>query len=126
MEIKIRPHLAASAILLLAGCASNNGYQTESAVEQRILGMSKAQILLDLGSPTKKTLLDNSAESYKYESEVGGLTGGVCTLTVLFEANKPTQAKLVSADLPLVPISKGSCSKVIQSLRRPPVKSPEI
>ena len=121
MKIKIRLHLAVSSMLVLAGCATNNSYQTESAVEQRIVGMSKAQILMDLGPPTKKTSLGNGAESYKYDSEVGGLTGGVCTLTVVFEANKPTQAKLVSADLPLVPISKGSCSKIIEALRRPPV-----
>ena len=120
MKMKMGLCLAVWAALVITGCAtSNNSYQSESAVEQRVLGMSKAQILLDLGPPTKKTRLDNGAESYKYESEVGGLTGGVCTLTIVFEANKPTQAKLVSADMPLVPISKGSCSKIVQALRKP-------
>ena len=66
---------------VISGCTTNKGgYKTEQAVENRLLGMSRADVLIDLGPPTKKTVIDSKVQSWRYESEVGGLTGGECTL----------------------------------------------
>ena len=103
---------------LILGCSTNKGgYKTEESVERKILSMSKDQILLDLGPPTKKVDFSNGSESYRYESEVGGLTGGECTLTILFDGNRVTQAKLSANDLSWISFPLGSCTKIIQTLR---------
>ena len=109
-------------IILLAifiyGCASNKaGYRTESAVEKTLLTMSKDQVLIDLGPPHKKTKIDEQRESWRYESEVGGLAGGECTLSVLFKGETVIQAKLSANDLSWVSFPLASCSKIIQTLR---------
>lgn len=104
--------------VFLISCASNKaGYRTESTVEQRLLTMSKDEVLIDLGPPHKKTIIDKEHESWRYESEVGGLTGGECTLSILFEGEKVSQAKLSANDLSWISFPLGSCSKIIQTLR---------
>jgi len=72
---------------------------------------------VDLGPPTKKAILEGNRESWRYESEVGGLAGGECTLSVLFLDDKVTQAKLSANDLSWVSFPLGSCTKIIQTLR---------
>jgi hypothetical protein len=104
--------------LLVVGCASNKGgYRTESAVEQKLMTMNKDELLIDLGPPHKKVKIDGERESWRYESEVGGLTGGECTLSILFKGEKVTQAKLSANDLSWVSFPLASCSKIIQTLR---------
>lgn len=105
-------------VFLLAGCASNKvGYRTEAAVEQKLMTMNKEQVLIDLGPPHKKTVVDSERESWRYESEVGGLAGGECTLSILFKGEKVAQAKLSANDLSWVSFPLASCSKIIQTLR---------
>ncbi len=107
-------------ILCLAvfGCATNKGgYRTEAAVEKQIYTMTKEEVLIDLGPPAKKVDLGEGRESFRYESEVGGLTGGECTLTVVFQGDKPINAKLSANDLSWVSWPLGSCTKIIQTLR---------
>jgi len=105
-------------IVFVAGCASNKGgYRTESAVEQQLMKMSKDEVLIDLGPPHKKTKIDEERESWRYESEVGGLAGGECTLSILFKSEKVSQAKLSANDLSWVSFPLASCSKIIQTLR---------
>lgn len=105
-------------VLLLFGCATNKGgYRTEQSVEHQLLKMTKEQVLVDLGPPTKKTTLDGNRESWRYESEVGGLTGGECTLSILFVGEKVSQAKLSANDLSWASFPLGSCTKIIQTLR---------
>jgi hypothetical protein len=104
--------------VFIVGCASNKGgYKTESAVEQQLMAMSKDEVLIDLGPPHKKVKVDEERESWRYESEVGGLTGGECTLSILFKENKVAQAKLSANDLSWVSFPLASCSKIIQTLR---------
>jgi len=103
---------------LVLGCATNKGgYRTEQSVELQIMKMTKEEVLVDLGPPTKKTTLDADKESWRYESEVGGLTGGECTLSLLFQKEKVIQAKLSANDLSWVSFPLGSCTKIIQTLR---------
>ena len=105
-------------VVFVYGCASNKGgYRTESAVEQKLMTMSKDEVLIDLGPPHKKTKIDDERESWRYESEVGGLTGGECTLSILFKGEKVSQAKLSANDLSWVSFPLASCSKIIQTLR---------
>lgn len=105
-------------MITMYGCASNKkGYRTESAVEQRLMTMSKDEVLIDLGPPHKKAKIDDQRESWRYESEVGGLTGGECTLSILFNDKKVSQAKLSANDLSWVSFPLASCSKIIQTLR---------
>lgn len=105
-------------VFSLLGCATNKGgYRTEGSVEKQLLTMNKEEILIDLGPPTKKTVIDGKRESWRYESEVGGLTGGECTLSLLFEGEKVVKAKLSANDLSWVSFPLGSCTKIIQTLR---------
>ena len=106
-------------LLLLFGCATNKGgYKTEQSVENQLMKMTKEEVLVDLGPPTKKTTLDGNKESWRYESEVGGLTGGECTLSLLFLGETVSQAKLSANDLSWVSYPLGSCTKIIQTLRK--------
>lgn len=105
-------------VAFICGCASNkSGYRTEAAVGQRLMSMSKDEVLIDLGPPHKKTKIDDERESWRYESEVGGLTGGECTLSLVFKGEKVSQAKLSANDLSWVSFPLASCSKIIQTLR---------
>ncbi|MCB1939992.1 MAG: hypothetical protein KDF24_04950 [Rhodocyclaceae bacterium] len=105
-------------ILLVVGCASNKGgYRAEAAVEQKLMTMNKDEVLIDLGPPHKKVKIDEERESWRYESEVGGLAGGECTLSILFKGEKVVQAKLSANDLSWVSFPLASCSKIIQTLR---------
>ncbi|MDH5800346.1 MAG: hypothetical protein OEZ68_06025 [Gammaproteobacteria bacterium] len=107
-----------SLTILMVGCASNKGgYRTESAVEQKLMTMNKDEVLIDLGPPHKKVKIDEERESWRYESEVGGLAGGECTLSILFKGEKVAQAKLSANDLSWVSFPLASCSKIIQTLR---------
>jgi|SRR3990172_3023597 len=104
--------------VFVAGCTSNKGgYRTESAVEQKLMTMTKDEVLIDLGPPHKKAKIDDARESWRYESEVGGLAGGECTLSILFKGEKVEQAKLSANDLSWVSFPLASCSKIIQTLR---------
>lgn len=104
--------------MFMVGCASNKGgYRTESAVEQKLMTMNKDEVLIDLGPPHKKVKIDDERESWRYESEVGGLAGGECTLSILFKGEKVAQAKLSANDLSWVSFPLASCSKIIQTLR---------
>lgn len=106
--------------LLFVGCATNKGgYRTEQSVENQLMRMTKEEVLVDLGPPAKKTTLDEDRESWRYESEVGGLTGGECTLSILFSGEKVNQAKLSANDLSWLSFPLGSCTKIIQTLRSP-------
>ncbi len=107
-------------VSLLLGCATNKGgYKTERAVEDQLMKMTKEEVLVDLGPPLKKTTLEGNRESWRYESEVGGLTGGECTLSILFSEEKVNQAKLSANDLSWLAFPLGSCTKIIQTLRPP-------
>ena len=99
------------------GCASNKaGYRQETSVEQQILEMTKEQVLIDLGQPDETVVLNGNRESWRYESEVGGMTGGECTLSILFNGDLVKQAILSSNDTWLLsPL--GSCTRIIQTLR---------
>jgi len=79
--------------------------------------MTKDEVLIDLGPPHKKAKIDDARESWRYESEVGGLAGGECTLSILFKGEKVEQAKLSANDLSWVSFPLASCSKIIQTLR---------
>ena len=103
---------------LILGCATNKGgYRTEQSVELQVLKMTKEEILIDLGPPTKKTTLGADKESWRYESEVVGLTGGECTLSLLFQKENVIQAKLSANDFSWVSFPLGSCTKIIQTQR---------
>lgn len=105
-------------VSLLLGCATNKGgYRTEQSVEHQLMKMTKEEVLVDLGPPTKKAILERNRESWRYESEVGGLTGGECTLSILFSGEKVNQAKLSANDLSWLSFPLGSCTKIIQTLR---------
>jgi hypothetical protein len=105
-------------VFVVSGCTTNKGgYKSEHAVESRLLGMSKDDVLIDLGPPTKKTVIDLKVQSWRYESEVGGLTGGECTLALLLNDGVVTKAKLSANDLSWVSFPLGSCTKIIQTLR---------
>lgn len=80
--------------------------------------MSKEEVSIDLGPPNKKTVIDDKRESWRYESEVGGLTGGECILSLVLEQDKVVQAKLSANDLSWVSFPLGSCTKIIQTLRK--------
>ena len=114
----IIPVLVAAA-MAISGCASNKGgYRTEAAVERKLLTMTREDVLIDLGEPASKSKLSNGAEAWRYNSEVGGLTGGECTLSLVLSGERVTQAKLSANDLSWVSWPLGSCSKIIQTLRR--------
>ena len=105
-------------IFTFFGCATNKGgYRNESAVEQQLMKMTKEEILIDLGPPDDLTTIDENRESWRYQSEVGGLTGGECTLSILFYGEKVKQAKLSANDLSWVSFPLGSCTKILQTLR---------
>ena len=104
--------------LSLASCATNKaGYKSEDAVERQLLRMTREEVLVDLGPPTKKTVLEGGREGWRYGSEVGGLTGGECTLSLVVDAQRVVQAKLSANDLSWVSFPLGSCTKIIQTLR---------
>jgi hypothetical protein len=63
------------------------------------------------------TVIDDKRESWRYESEVGGLTGGECTLSLVLEGGKVVKAKLSANDLSWISFPLGSCTKIIQTLR---------
>ncbi|CAH1581944.1 hypothetical protein [Vibrio owensii] len=110
--------LLLSSILLVSACTSNKGgYTTESQVEQQLLTMNKEEVLIDLGPPHKTVAIDEARQSWRYESEVGGLTGGECTLSIVLTGEQVTQAKLSANDLSWVSFPLNSCSKIIQTLR---------
>ena len=106
------------AMFIITGCATNKGgYRTEYAVETQLMKMTKEEVLIDLGPPLKKSAFESNRESWRYESEVGGLTGGECTLSILFDEEKVCQAKLSANDLSWLSFPLGSCTKIIQTLR---------
>ena len=105
--------------LSLFSCATNKGgFRTEEDVELQIFRMTMDEILADLGNPDDKVVLSNGNESWRYESEVGGLTGGECTLTILFSGETVKDVKLSANDLSWVSWPLGSCTKIIQTLKR--------
>ena len=79
--------------------------------------MTKEEVLIDLGEPTERVDLGSGKESFRYESAVGGLTGGECTLSILFEGETATEAKLGANDRSWISFPLGSCTKIIQTLR---------
>jgi hypothetical protein len=102
----------------LVSCATNKGgYSREIAVENQLVKMTKEEVLIDLGPPDKKATIDEERESWRYQSEVGGLTGGECTLSILFYGERVHEAKLSANDLSWVSFPLGSCTKIIQTLR---------
>lgn len=104
--------------LSLASCASNKGgYKTEADVERRVLRMTREEVLVDLGPPTKQAALEGGRESWRYESQVSGLTGGECTLSLVVDTKRVVQAKLSANDRSWVAYPLGSCTKIIQTLR---------
>ncbi len=104
---------------LIVGCASNkSGYKTEVEVESKLYSMNRTEVMMDLPPPTSKTDLGNGQESWMWQSEVGGLTGGECTLLVVFHGAKVVNVKLSANDLSWVAYPLGSCTKIIQTLRR--------
>lgn len=106
------------AALALSACSTNKGgYKTEEAVEARIMGMTKEEVLIDLGPPDERVDLGNGKESHRYKSAVGGLTGGECTLSIVFQGEKPTRATLSANDRSWVSFPLGSCTKILQTLR---------
>jgi hypothetical protein len=117
-NMKIYTVLISVVALLLLGCATNkSGYKTEAAVENRLYQMNKTDVLTDLGPPNTKADLGQGKEAWRYSSEVGGLTGGECTLSIVFDGNKVSSAKLSANDLSWVSFPLGSCTKIIQTLR---------
>ena len=51
------------AVIIVCGCATNKGgYRTESDVEGQLMKMSKEEILIDLGPPMKKAVLEGNRE----------------------------------------------------------------
>jgi hypothetical protein len=105
-------------MIFITGCATNKqGYRTEEAVENQLIGMTKTEVLIDLGPPHKKAVLDENIESWRYQAEVGGLTGGECTLSIVIEGDTVSQAKLSANDLSWVSFPLGSCTPIIQTLR---------
>jgi len=104
--------------LSLASCVTNKrGYKSEQAVERQLLRMTREEVLVDLGPPTKKTVLEGAREGWRYESQVGGLTGGECTLSLVVDAQRVVHAKLSANDRSWVSFPLGSCTKIIQTLR---------
>ena len=97
-------------MIFVVGCATNKqGYKTEEAVENQLIGMTKTEVLIDLGPPHKKAVIDESIESWRYQAEVGGLSGGECTLSIVFEGDIVSQAKLSANDLSWVSFPLGAC-----------------
>lgn len=106
------------AIFTLYGCATNKaGYREENSVEQQLMSMTKEEVLIDLGPPKEKTALPENRESWRYESEVSGSIGGVCTLSILFKGEEVKQAILSANDFAWISFPLGSCTKIIQTLR---------
>jgi hypothetical protein len=102
----------------LTGCATNKqGYRTEGDVENQLIGMTDTEVLIDLGPPHKKAVIGKNIETWRYFAEVGGLTGGECTLALVLEENAVTQAKLSANDLSFISFPLGSCTPIIQTLR---------
>ena len=118
MESNVKKMVLALLVLFVIGCATNKqGYRTEEAVENQLIGMTKTEVLIDLGPPHKKAEIDENIETWRYQAEVGGLTGGECTLSIVFEENTVSQAKLSANDLSWVSFPLGSCTPIIQTLR---------
>lgn len=79
--------------------------------------MTKEEVLVDLGLPDQRIDLGNGKESFRYESQVGGVTGGDCTLSISFQGEEPTRATLSANDFSWVSFPLGSCAKILQTLR---------
>ena len=115
-------NLAILFALVLSGCAwqvsNKGGYKTEAEVELRIIQMTKDEVLADLGPPKTRVKLSDGSESFRYESEVGGLTGGECTLSILFDGEKPKTVKLNARDISWISFPLGSCALILGTLRK--------
>ena len=105
-------------VLGVASCATNpGGYKTEGAVEQRLVGMSEAQIATQLGAPTQRVQLTGGGEAWTYRDKAEGLKGGECTVGVVIKRDRVTSASVTARDRSFLSFPLGSCQNLLGNLR---------
>lgn len=104
-------------VLALCGCASNaGGYTDATQVEQRLVGMSEAQVIQTLGAPENQVILSDR-KAWTYSDEIKALTGGSCRVSLTIKDGFVESAIVNAADLSWASFPLGSCRNILRHLR---------
>lgn len=102
---------------LLGSCATNaGGYRSEAAIVQRLKQMDKGEIALKLGAPTERVPIDQTRETWTYDSALVSVIGGQCKISISFEGDQVKDAVVNSFDYSPLAAPMGSCSQIIRAL----------
>ncbi len=109
--------IAVLSILFVSACATNKGgYTDTSDVERRLRGMTEAEVVAKMGAPTESVKLSDGSFSWSYRDEIGGLTGGECTINLVLKDAVVTAATVYARDRSFVSFPLGSCKNLIGNL----------
>ena len=103
--------------LFTSSCATNpGGYTNEQQISNRLVGMSKEEVVSSLGAPTQ-TAQAGGAESWTYIGYSGGLTGGECRITITLLKDRVANAVVNADDRSWVAAPLGSCKNLLKNFR---------
>lgn len=109
--------IAVLSIFFVSACATNSGgYTNTSDLERRLRGMSEAEIVAKMGAPTETVQLSDGGSSWSYRDDIGGITGGECTINLVLKDAVVTAATVYARDNSFVSFPLGSCKNLIGNL----------
>ncbi len=109
--------VAAMALGLVAGCATNaGGFRSEAEVVERLKQLTMLEVSLKLGAPTERVDLGNDRETWTYDSVLVSIIGGQCKISITFEGDSAIDALVNSFDYSPLAAPMGSCSQLIRKL----------
>jgi hypothetical protein len=101
----------------LSACATNaGGYRSETDVVERLRQMNKDEVALKLGAPSNRITVDETKETWTYDTALVSIIGGQCKVSISFEGDKVTDAVVNSFDYSPVAAPMGSCRQIIRAL----------
>ncbi|MCH8347229.1 MAG: hypothetical protein IH901_01840 [Proteobacteria bacterium] len=105
--------------VFLASCASNDaGIKKESQLERYLVGFSQEELVAYLGAPTQDQTLSNGKQVWTYRDDAEGLTGGECTLTLIFNNGITENVTVLSRDWSPLSFPMGGCQNIIGRIPR--------
>ena len=118
---KISVFFVIISLLFINACSTNaGGYRTASAVEARLMGMTKSEIVSVFGVPTKTIKLDENTEVWSWRSNSTSewqLVGGACDINVVFNGEDVAKTTINKTDHSPLAAPLGSCSQIIGNLK---------
>lgn len=104
------------AILMTACTANPHGYKNTEQIAQRLVGMSANELVSKLGSPIDTVQFGEGAKSLSFRQETGGLTGSLCTISVIVHDHTVYSANVTAERQSWIADPMKACLLLIQPL----------